>query len=148
MKLKKCFTVLLSVILLTSSISLHADAKQTSTIVIDEVAPAYEYANQAFSELSVSSDTALCSSSCTGNISVVKVTVEQTLQKRGGLFWLWNDVAGAIWSKTNNSRSITISKSKSGLESGTYRLKSVFTLTSSSGDTETITVYSETCDVA
>ncbi|MGN0683975.1 MAG: hypothetical protein ACI4JY_09895 [Oscillospiraceae bacterium] len=37
---------------------------------------------------------------------------------------------------------IRLSNSKSGLPSGTYWLKSVFTLTSSSGKTETVTIYS------
>ena len=35
-----------------------------------------------------------------------------------------------------------LSTTQSGLESGTYRLKSTFTLTSSSGSVETITIYS------
>ncbi len=35
-----------------------------------------------------------------------------------------------------------LSTIQSGLESGTYRLESTFTLTSSSGNVETITIYS------
>jgi len=36
-----------------------------------------------------------------------------------------------------------MSNHKYNLESGTYRLKTVFTLTATNGETETITVYSE-----
>lgn len=36
-----------------------------------------------------------------------------------------------------------MNNNKNKLDSGTYRLKTVFTLTSTSGETETITVYSE-----
>jgi len=36
-----------------------------------------------------------------------------------------------------------LSNSKSGLESGKYRLKSVFTLTDKNGKSETITIYSD-----
>lgn len=35
-----------------------------------------------------------------------------------------------------------MSNTKSGLDSGTYRLRTDFTVTSTSGSTETITVYS------
>lgn len=67
---------------------------------------------------------------------------EKAIEKYSGWFWIWNSVDGASWTKTVNTNSISMSNSKSGLSSGTYRLKSVFTLTSSSGKTETITIYS------
>ena len=41
-----------------------------------------------------------------------------------------------------NTNTIRLSNSKSSLTSGTYRLKSVFTLTNSIGKTENITIYS------
>ena len=73
---------------------------------------------------------------------VTQITVEHTLEKHWGL-WIWNEVDGASWTKTVYSDTIRLSNTKSGLDSGTYRLKSVFTLTNSSGKSETITIYSE-----
>ena len=73
----------------------------------------------------------------------MSISVEQTLEKYSGWLWIWNEVDGAKWLSSVNRNSITVYNSKSGLSSGTYRLKSIFTLTSSSGETETITVYSE-----
>lgn len=74
--------------------------------------------------------------------NTASITVTQTLQKFWGL-WIWNDVNGAEWTKTVNYSSTTLSSTKSGLDSGTYRVRSVFELTDTSGKTETITVYSE-----
>lgn len=45
--------------------------------------------------------------------------------------------------KTVNDNSIRLLNAKSGLTSGTYRVKSVFTLTDKNGTTETIMVYSD-----
>ena len=70
-----------------------------------------------------------------------QIAVEHTLQKLSSS-GVWNNVSGANWSKASNSRSVILSSSKSDLSSGTYRLKSVFTLTTKNGNTETITVYS------
>lgn len=54
-----------------------------------------------------------------------------------------NEVDGASWSKTVKSSNLSMSNTKSGLDSGTYRLRTDFTVTSTSGSTETITVYSK-----
>mgnify|MGYP006340655871 CR=1 FL=1 len=72
--------------------------------------------------------------------TAVKIEVEQTLQKKS--LWFWNDISGASWSKTVNTRTIDFTNSKSNLNSGTYRVKSVFILTNSSGKKENVTVYS------
>ena len=66
----------------------------------------------------------------------------QTLEKKWGL-WIWNEVDGASWNGTISSVSGKVSNSISGLSSGTYRLKSVFTVKTSSGETETITIFSD-----
>ena len=90
----------------------------------------------------ISSNTAKCVSICTGARNVIQITVEQTLQKFWGL-WVWNDVENASWSTAENGSYVSVVNTKRGLPSGTYRIKSVFTLKTSSGKTETITVYSE-----
>lgn len=122
--------------------SVSASAVTTNTFVDSGIAPAYEIAYNPYSDLSISGQTAYCSS-VSDSTNAVKITVQQTLQKYSGLLWIWNDVDGANWSKTVNNSSISLSNTKSGLPSGKYRLKSVFTLTKSNGETETITVYSE-----
>lgn len=90
--------------------------------------------------LSIENGTAYCSSSTTGS-NAASITVTQTLQKYWGL-WIWNDVKGASWSGRVDGGSICLSNTKSGLDSGTYRVKSVFKLIDKNGKTETITIYS------
>lgn len=117
-------------------------ALQQILLPIEAITPAYEYADTAKSLLYISANFAQCTSSCTSSSDVVQISVKQTLQQFLGL-WIWNDVDDASWSTTKNGSSISVVNSKSGLPSGTYRLESVFTLTASSGKTETITIYSE-----
>lgn len=142
MKFKKSFALLLSAIMMLTIMSIPAYADSATYSSNDGIAPAYEYANSARNTLSISSNTAQCSSSCTSSSEVVSISVEHTLQVFWGL-WIWNDVDGASWSRTKSGSSVSLVSSKSGLSSGTYRLKSVFTLTTSTGETETITIYSE-----
>lgn len=105
------------------------------------VSPLYEIAHKTESLLYIDGSTATCKSSAT-SISAVKITVEQTLQKKSYLLlWLPYDET-SIWTKTVNTNVIYMSNTKSGLTSGTYRVKSVFTLTDKYGKTETITTYS------
>ncbi len=147
MRFRKSVALLLSAFMMFSSTSLPVSAETTTYASNDGIALAYEYADTVQSSLYISSSSAECISCCESSSVVVEITVEQTLQKLWGL-WIWNNVDGASWTKTRSGNAISLVSNKSGLTSGTYRLKSVFTLTSSSGDTETITVYSETCDVA
>ena len=124
------------------SFSVSTTAETNDSFITDEVSPAYEIGANPTSNLSVSGKTAYCTS-VVGGKKAVSITVEQTLEKYSGWFAIWNDVDGAYWSKTFNQITISFSNTKSGLASGTYRLKSVFTLTNSSGKTETITIYSQ-----
>lgn len=141
MKFKKILAIVLTALCLFAAVGTVACADAVSN-PDDVISPAYEYADSVSSRLYISEQTATCRSDADG-CNVVSITVEQTLEKHSGWFWIWNSVDGANWTKTVNLNSISMSNTKSGLSSGTYRLKSVFTLTSSSGKTETITVYSE-----
>lgn len=126
-----------------SAVSVNATASVVPTSeIIYSVSPYYETTSDAVSTLTVSGTTAKCESKLIGHSNVTSIKVEQTLEKHSGWFWIWNDVDGASWTKTVNTNTIRLSNTKTGLSSGTYRLKSVFTLTNSSGKTETITVYS------
>lgn len=138
-KFSKICAAIVAATMLCSNASVVAAAE--SNVSADIVAPCYEIAQSPSSSLAISGTTAVCTSRTTG-ISAVKITAEQTLQKQG-LFWIWGDVDGASWTKTVSASSIYMSNSKTGLDSGTYRLKTAFTLTASNGTTETITVYSD-----
>ena len=142
MQFKISFALLLSAFMMFLSTSIPASA-ETATYALNEgIAPAYDYADTAKSMLYISSNSAECISRCTSSSDVVQITIEQTLQKFWGL-WVWNDVDGASWTVTERGSSIYSVNTKNGLANGTYRVKSVFTRTSSSGKTETITIYSE-----
>lgn len=93
------------------------------------------------SVLSVSSSTATCTSTYTDvDNSTSKIVITQSLQKQG-LFWTWSTYAGE-WTKTTKGSSASLSNKVYNLESGTYRVKTVFTITGTNGETETITLYS------
>lgn len=140
MAFKKILAILLGGLIMCTSLSVSAFAETTSSVVDSEVAPAYEIVSYAQSNLSISGTTAYCTSTVSGP-DVVSITVEQTLQRQGFL-WLWYKVDGANWTNTFYKDSCSVTNTKSGLSSGKYRLKTVFTLTNKSGKSETITVYS------
>lgn len=141
MKMKKNITAFLSVLLICANASFPASAEAVSEMKIDEIAPMYAYAKGLYNTLIISENVADCKSDGYGKPDVNKISVEHTLQKLSGLS-IWNNVNDASWSKTSNGQSVKLTSSKSDLESGTYRLKSVFKLTTKSGKTETITIYS------
>lgn len=101
----------------------------------------YALANSTYSTLRISNYNATLDSSVDGDTCVISVSATQTLEKFVAL-WIWNPVSGACWSKSKSGRSLEMHNQKALNESGTYRIKTVFTLTSSTGSTETITVYS------
>lgn len=106
------------------------------------VSPLHDIAMNPKTNLSITGTTAVCFSSTESNSNTVKITIEHTLQKYTGWFWAWDDVEDATWTKTENSTSVTLVSAKTDLASGTYRVKSVFTLTDSNGEKETVTIYS------
>lgn len=105
------------------------------------VQPFYDKAREVTSTLRINGTSAVCESTCKGESDVVKIVAVQTLEQQGFLgFWFtYNDVP---WTKTVKSNMLAMSNTESGLSSGSYQLKTVFTLTDKLGDTETITVYS------
>ncbi len=141
MKIKRIVVLVLSALMLCASMSVPVFAEELSPINGDEIISEYENASDVYSALSISSTTATCRSYCVGYSYVTQISVTQTLQKFWGL-WIWNDVDNASWTDNAMSNGIDASHNKNGLSSGTYRVKAVFTLTTSSGQTETITIYS------
>ncbi|MCH5196954.1 MAG: hypothetical protein J1F28_09575 [Oscillospiraceae bacterium] len=141
MVLRKIMVILFSAVVLCTSLVATTSAETMHPPVDDNVAPAYVIASDPYSNLRISGQTAYCTSK-TYSTGAVSITVEQTLEKYSGWFWIWDDVDGAHWIETEDGNTITVVNTKDGLSNGTYRLKSVFTLTNSSGKTETITIYS------
>ena len=136
--MKKVISTMLA-LLLCFSISAPVSAM---TISFNTVQPYYEKADDAISELILNGTTATCRSIVNGNSDVTKIIAVQTLEKQGFL-WFWDTYDNTTWTKTVNSNTLTMSNTKSELDSGNYRLKTVFTLTDKQGKSETITVYSD-----
>lgn len=143
MRLKRIIASVLSTICLSTGVSVAAYAQTSEPYsIIGGISPYYNIAGNVYSQLNIVGTKAECLSQAEG-VNVAKITVEQTLEKYSGWFWIWNDVDGASWTRTENRSSVRLSNTKTGLTSGTYRVKSVFTLTDKSGKAETITVYSD-----
>lgn len=140
MRLKRIMVSLGVLICLFSGANAVAYADTAVPYVNEGISLMYEIACNPISDLDIANNTAYCTSSV-GGTSAVSITITQTMQKYWGL-WIWNDVKGAEWTKTENRNSVRLSNSISGLSNGKYRVKSVFTLTDSSGKSETITIYS------
>lgn len=136
--MRKVISLLMS-LLMCFSLSVPASAQTVPTGIVQ---PYYEIAKKATSELYISGTTAICESSAKGESDVVKIVAVQTLEKQGFL-WIWSTYDNTTWTETVYSNSLLLSNTKTGLSSGKYRLKTVFTLTDSQGKTETITVYSD-----
>lgn len=139
MRLKKFWIMLLAMMIAVNALSLFASAEELQPYIDDEIIEEYQIANKVDTVLGITGSTATYTSDASGNC--VSITVTQTLQKHWGL-WIWNDVNNSTYSKTVSRSFIYLSSSKSGLDSGTYRVKSTFTMTNSSGQSETITIYS------
>ena len=130
---------LMMILLLCFSFSVTVSAR---TVQTGSAQPYYEKAYDATSELYISGTTATCKSTIQGYSDVTKIVAEQYLQKQGFL-WIWTTYDGAEWTKTVYTNTMFMSNTKTGLSSGKYRLKTIFTLTDKNGKTETITVYSD-----
>lgn len=141
MKFKKTLSALMVTICLCTGLCFTAYAEEADMYISDDVVPAYEIAQSPNSMLTISGTSATCKSSTKG-YDCVSITVTHTLQKYSGWFSIWDDVKNSTSEKTVNANTATLLTTKSGLESGTYRLKSTFTFTSSSGSVETVTIYS------
>lgn len=124
--------------LVATGLTTAVSAADLSSGNIDIVEPAYAIANNPVSRVTISGTTATCYSSTRGNATTISIT--QTLQVKKTT--VWSNVKDATWTKTVNANSITMRNFKYNLDSGTYRLKSEYTLTAKDGTTETITVYS------
>ncbi len=133
--IKKVASLICAVVLSTS----FAVGNVASAAVIPPDAPAYSYTNECSSDLSISGTTATCESSVTGYYNkTTKIVIVQTLQKKNSS-GDWDYVCS--WNETINGFKGSVTNTKSSLESGTYRLKTVATVYAGT-EHETITKYS------
>lgn len=87
-----------------------------------------------------------CKSSYNDWQTASKVVIVQSLEKKA-LLWSWSTVGGEWTKTTTNADTVSFTNTKSGLASGTYRVKSVFTVTLSDGTSETVTRYSSEVEI-
>lgn len=135
---KKFLSVFMAVIL---SMTFVIGNTVSAAIIVPD-SPMYSYTRSCSSELTTSGTTATCKSSATGYYNkTTKIVFKQTLQKKnssGG----WDDVTNAAWTSTVYSYQGSTTNYKYSLSSGTYRLKTVFTVYADTSF-ETITKYSK-----
>jgi hypothetical protein len=91
------------------------------------VTPYYLYAVSATSTLTISGSTATCTSELSGGSSVTRIVGTQYLQKKG-ILGIWSTVSSGTWSKSVDGLYLYMSNSKGSIDSGTYRLRTVFTV--------------------
>lgn len=104
-------------------------------IVVDE----YQYTSSASSTLTISGSTAYCESKLTGLSSVTSISGTQYLEKK--VLW-WRDTV-AEWNASTNGTRLSMSNSKSNISSGTYRLRTEFTVYSGSNSEPVEKISSE-----
>lgn len=137
--LKKLLSLVVAAICICS-FSANTYAAETSAPAVLEISPRYSYTISTTSVLTTSGKSATCESSITANFEVTKIVINQYLQKKSGSSW--GTVPNGSWTKTVNTFVGSAENTKSSLSSGTYRLKTVFTVTTKTGQSETVTVYS------
>ena len=100
-----------------------------------------------YSSLSINNKRATCVSTYTSlSDDCSSITAVQTLEKRSLLIF-WNTVGDECTKTVTNSGNLSFTNYKDNLDSGTYRVKTVFTVVLKDGTSETVTVYSNEKEV-
>ena len=95
----------------------------------------------ASSNMTAYGSTLTCTSVASAS-NVSAITATQTIEVYSGYLWLWSAVPGIQWTQSSTYSPISMTNTASGMSSGTYRLKTDFTVTTKSGKSENCTVYS------
>lgn len=91
------------------------------------ISPYYLYTLTGSSSLSISNGTATCKSQLTGiSLKTTKIIGNQYLEKKNGKNW--EIVDGGIWNDSTSGIILTLTNTKSSLDSGTYRVTAIFTV--------------------
>lgn len=109
-------------------------------VTVCAVEPRYSYTTTATSTLYISSNTAYCKSKARGKTTATKIEAVQYLEKKSGSKWYV--VTDGTWTDSVNDSLLIVSNNKSGLTSGTYRVRTVFTVYSGS-KSEKVTAISK-----
>ena len=131
---KKVITLILAVALCLSLLSVTAFADDASAY---DISGAYKSSN-----LGISGSTATCGSSYDGTTFVKSIKIVQSLEKYSYL-WVWDTVGSEVSRTDTDTNYMSFTNIRVNITSGTYRVKSVFTVTLYDGTSETVTVYSE-----
>lgn len=122
----KSITALLAMLAVTaSSVSALPAGAAPENAGNVPVSPQYTYASYATSDLSISGSTATCTSEGQGKSNVARVNATQYLEKKNLLGKYTISVNS--WFKQTNSNYLYMRNTESGLGSGTYRVRTVFT---------------------
>lgn len=137
--MKKILAVVIVVLTLMSSISLAASAIVEPDNGIE---PLYNNTSIATVSLSInSSGLATIGVNCRGiNGVTTQIVARSKLERKFGLLWL--DVDGAVWTDTVYGHTLGKSHTFRLSKTGTYRLKTTFTVSGSGGANDTITATS------
>lgn len=94
------------------------------------------------SSLSINNKKATCKSQYRSyNDDCSSITAVQTLEKHSWLIF-WDTVGDECTTNVTNQNSLSFTNYKDNLDSGTYRVKTVFTVVLKNGQSDTVTVYS------
>ncbi len=139
--MKKALSLLLALIISVSCFSVLStayDAEVGEEIILEDIASAVKRSNLSIN----ANNRATCTSVFSDiNSNIYSIKAEQTLEKHWAL-GIFFAVDNASWEKTVYTDNLSMTNYKYSLESGTYRLKTVFTVFLNNNQTETITVYS------
>ena len=139
--MKKVLSILVVFVIVASCFNMSSFAYDTvmdDEIIVMDIASAEKSSNLSIN----SNNKATCNSIFSDiNSNIYKIRVVQTLEKHWA-FGAFFAVDGANWERTYYTDSLSMTNYKYSLDSGTYRLKTVFTVTLIGGRTETIDVYS------
>ena len=141
----KKIAVFMSLVLVLLSMPLTAYAESVTPYAASTPAvPNWSITVDVISSLHYDGTTATCVSTVTGGSSVTSITVEQYLQKEGFLWIYYSYDSDSEWKTTVNKNWANVYNYYTfGLTSGNYRLKTIATLKTADGRSETITVYSD-----
>ncbi len=141
MKMKRLIACILMASCLFAQTGITVNANDSiSENIIDSGYGVYStYMKSCSSELTISGTSATCESEASGTASVTQIIGDMYLMKYSSSNG-WQDIDA--WRLQVSGSEYSNTKTKTGLSSGNYRLRTEFTVTTSSGATETVTAYS------
>jgi hypothetical protein len=142
--MKRILAVFLMSLLFLISNSVTISAENVESYENEKIVLRDQYEAWGDSRLIINSNKkATCKSDFFDNDlnNIYSIRVVQTLQKKVSSN-SYSNVSGAQWTQTVYTDHISMTNYKNNLSSGTYRLKSVFTVTLTNGSSEVITICS------